>query len=75
MKYESLLCTELAKVANVLKPQLGGDILAENKLRRKYVTLPSNNDEEDCVLYSTLQSADGVNCMQSLINEDKLKDQ
>lgn len=73
-KYDSVLCSELAKLAQIVDPRFGSDILSDSDILRKYVVIPEDGSSNAEVIHNEPQGASGVTFMQTLLNEDSLLD-
>lgn len=77
-KYEALLCSELANLAQILDPRFGNDILSHSTVLRRYVILPSASIDDNTITSQRTENdpklADGAAFMRTLLDEDSLHD-
>lgn len=77
-KYDYLLSREMSKLAKILDPRFGRDLLSENEILLRYVFLRNDNDRTYAASYaeeSYSQACSGVNFMQSILEDDYLHEQ
>lgn len=72
LKYESLLCNDMAKLAQVLDPRFGSDILEDSDILRRHVVLPPADQQSEEAPVDEPHNASGTNFMQSILREDSL---
>lgn len=79
LKYNTDLCSELARLAQILDPRFGSDLLSDAEILRRHVVAPSPVDDACGAVFNTAESpqpqaSSSVNFMETLLNEDSLQD-